>query len=98
MGTEVGREMFGEDFWVDAAIARVPDGSKVVFSDVRYPNEAMAIKSLGGEVWRVERDGIGPANGHASEHALNDFEFDKVLKNDSTLESLYRQVDGIRHG
>ena len=98
MGTEVGRDMFGQDFWVEAAIARIPDGSKVVFSDVRYPNEAMAIKSLGGEVWRVERNGVGPANDHASEHALNDFEFDKTIRNDSTLEALYLQVDSIRRG
>jgi len=98
MGTEVGRDMFGQDFWVEAAIARIPDGSKVVFSDVRYPNEAMAIKSLGGEVWRVERNGVGPANDHASEHALNDFEFDKTIRNDSTLQALYLQVDSIRRG
>ena len=92
-GTEVGREMFGEDFWVNAAIDSIEDGSRVVVSDVRYPNEADAIKKLGGEVWRVVRPGFGAANGHASEHALNNYEFDYILDNNSGMELLYDSVD-----
>jgi hypothetical protein len=92
-GTEVGREMFGEDFWVNAAIDSIEDGSKVIVSDVRYPNEADAIKKLGGEVWRVVRPGFGAANGHASEHALNNYEFDYILDNNSGMELLYDSVD-----
>ena len=91
-GTEVGREMFGDDFWVDYAIKHVPDGSKVVFSDVRYPNEADAIRKLGGQIWRVEREGYGPANDHASEHALNGYNFDQRIYNDKDLESLWDKV------
>lgn len=98
MGTEVGRQMFGEDFWVDTAINRIPDGSKVVFADVRYPNEAKAIKVLGGEVWRIERPGIGPANDHESEHALNGYEFDRLLTNESDISSIYAKVQEIVHG
>lgn len=93
MGTEVGREMFGEDFWVDAAIGRVPDGSKVVFADVRYPNEADAVRSLGGEVWRVSRDGFGPANDHTSENAMDNYKFDKTFSNGDTVDLLYKSVD-----
>lgn len=92
LGTEVGREMFGEDFWVDYALNSIPDGAKVVFADVRYPNEAEAIRKLGGQVWRVERDGYGPANDHASEHALNKYNFDQRIYNDKDLESLWEKV------
>jgi hypothetical protein len=91
-GTEVGREMFGEDFWVNAAIDSIEDGSKVVVSDVRYPNEADAIKKLGGQVWRVVRPGFGPANDHESEHAMTDYKFDVQITNDSGLEFLYSSV------
>lgn len=98
MGTEVGRQMFGEDFWVDAAINRIPDGSKVVFADVRYPNEAKAVKSLGGEVWRIERLGVGPANDHESEHAMNDYKFDRQLRNDGDVDSLYAEIQEIMNG
>jgi hypothetical protein len=92
-GTEVGREMFGDDFWVNAAIDSIKDGSRVVVSDVRYPNEADAVKKLGGEVWRVVRPGYGAANDHASEHALNDYNFDYILENNSGVQSLYDSVD-----
>jgi hypothetical protein len=94
-GTEVGREMFGDDFWVNAAIKDVPDGAKAVFSDVRYPNEADAIRKLGGKVWRVLRPGVGPANEHASEHALNDYSFDKVIDNSSSISGLHSQVGAL---
>lgn len=94
-GTEVGREMFGQDFWVNAAIKDIPDGAKAVFSDVRYPNEADAIRKLGGKVWRVLRPGVGPANEHASEHALNDYNFDKVIDNSSSINGLHSQVEAL---
>lgn len=92
-GTEVGREMFGEDFWVDAAIDSIQDGSKVVVSDVRYQNEANAIKKLGGEVWRVVRPGYDAANDHASEHDLNEYNFDQVLENTGSVSALHDLVD-----
>lgn len=94
-GTEVGRNMFGQDFWVEQAINRIPDGSKVVFADVRFPNEAEAIKALGGQVWRVERLGYGPANDHISEHALDNYEFDELIRNTGSLEDLCIVADGL---
>lgn len=94
-GTEVGREMFGENFWVEFALESIPDGSKVVFADVRFPNEADAIKALGGEVWRVERDGFGAANDHISEHALDNYDFDAVISNSDTIEALHEKVEQL---
>ncbi len=91
-GTEVGREMFGDDFWVDYALSNIPDGAKAVIADVRYPNEANAIKALGGKVFRVSRDGVGPANEHASEHALDGYEFDGQIDNNGTIEGLLEYV------
>ena len=95
LGTEVGREMFGEDFWVDTALDRIPDGSKVVFSDVRYPNEANAVRDFGGKIYRIDRAGVGPANEHASETALNDYDFDDRIDNSGTVEELYAQIDRV---
>lgn len=92
LGTEVGRQMFDEDFWVDLALKQIPDGAKVVFADVRFPNEAEAVRKLGGQVWRIERDGFGPANDHISEHALNKYDFDQRIYNDKDLENLWDKV------
>lgn len=92
-GTEVGREMFGENFWVDLAISKIQDGAKVVFADVRFPNEANAIKGLGGQIWRVTRGTMGPANDHVSEHALDDYKFDTFINNDYDVAILHNTVD-----
>jgi len=92
LGTEVGRSQFGKDFWVDLAIQKamdiLADGGKVVFTDVRFPNEADEIDCLNGKVWRVRRPGIFPANDHASETSMDDYEFDAYIDNNGTLNDL----------
>lgn len=92
-GTEVGRQMFGENFWVDYAIDSIPDGTKVVVTDVRFQNEANAVRALGGKVWRVTRPGVEAANDHISEHDLDDYDFDLTIHNQHSLEELYKMVD-----
>ena len=95
MGTEVGREMFGEDFWVNLALNRIPDGSKVVIADVRFKNEADAVKAAGGVVWRITRDGVGPANDHISETALDSYQFDAYILNAGDIENLWGIADKL---
>lgn len=97
-GTEVGREMFGEDFWVNLAMSQIPDGSKVVVSDVRYPNEANAIKKLGGKVIRIERDGVEPANSHPSETALDGYNFDIRIPNNKDINALHFLIEMLING
>jgi hypothetical protein len=87
-GTEVGRELIDENIWVNMALDSIPDGSRVVFSDVRYPNEADAIKSAGGSVWRVNRPDNFGANEHESEHALQDYKFNIQINNVDTVDFL----------
>lgn len=93
-GTEVGREMLGSNIWVDTAMNSIKDSSyNWVFTDVRFPNEFEAIKSVGGHVWRVERELAKPVNLHESETALDDYSFNHVFKNDSTIKDLQENVD-----
>jgi hypothetical protein len=91
-GTDVGRKMFNENFWVDITLAGLNSEHRVVISDVRFPNEAEAIKNLGGQVWRVNRHNHAPVNGHKSEHAMDMFMFKHVLYNDGTLNDLSDEV------
>jgi hypothetical protein len=94
MGTEVGRNMFGEDFWVDYAIGQSWKNDNVVFSDVRFRNEAQAIQKNWGHNWRINRPGTLAANAHISETDMDGYaHFDTVFTNDGTLEELYAQVD-----
>jgi hypothetical protein len=57
-------------------------------TDVRFPNEADAIRKAGGIILRIKRTGVGPANAHPSEIALDEYEFDGHIFNVSTVEFL----------
>lgn len=95
MGTEVGREMFGEDFWVEQALRVASGYEQVVFSDVRYPNEAERIRKEGGVLWRVEREGIEKSDEHTSESLIETIKVDSVVKNNGTIEDLFSKVDKL---
>ena len=95
LGTEAGRAILGSNVWIDLALRDVKPGGRYVVTDVRFPNEYEAIKARGGEVWRVVRPGTGAANGHASESALADHKFDRVIVNDGTRVDLRRNVTSV---
>ena len=95
-GTEVGRNQWGSNFWVDLAMTQMDWLEKdYVVTDVRFPNEYEAIKATGGKVWRVDRTAVGPVNEHVSDNALEGFEFDRVVKNYGTLRDLQFQVEAL---
>lgn len=99
-GTEAHRDIFGEDFWLDAAlpihsvaVGAYSDALYVV-TDVRFENEAQRVRDLGGVVVRV----VGPNNetgDHRSERALN---CDCAIVNttrDDNFQSLDRQLRAL---
>lgn len=94
-GTERGRDVFGENVWVDSAMAWMrlyKDNwgiDKFVVGDVRFPNERQAILDHGGRVARVvapERTLANPLTPeqrqHPSETALDGLEWDYKIRND----------------
>lgn len=95
LGSEVGRNMLGENVWVDLTFRNLPDGSKVVVTDCRFPNEADTIKRLGGQMWRVRRPNYGPVNNHPSETALDDWKFDRVFENTGSMAELQERVSEL---
>lgn len=96
LGTEGGRKVLGENIWVDTAMTTAQAvGGPVVFTDVRFPNEAEAVKRAGGVVVRIERPGLPAGDTHPSETAIDDWSVDFIVHNDSTLEALHAQADRI---
>ena len=91
LGTEWGRGFISEDFWVDAAMKQI-DGD-LIFDDVRFTNEALAISRAGGIVVNVVRPSLDPVEAHQSEDALADFAFNYTIYNDSTLDRLHQSID-----
>ena len=100
LGTEWGRQMIHPEIWVRVAIQEakacmVEGGSDIVISDVRFPNEAAAIREAGGVIWRVYRTETEPKPGqelHPSEAHVSEIEFDGFISNLSTLEHLMKRV------
>lgn len=98
MGSEVGRAMFGNDCWIkraDRKIEALPNTAKVVITDIRFPNEALWVRKMGGAVVNVVRPGIKAVNDHASEVALPDNLIDATLDNDGTLDDLVGRVNDV---
>jgi hypothetical protein len=55
-GTEVCRNGFHDDIWIASLENKMRKTSdNIVISDVRFPNEILAIKNAGGQVVRVVR-------------------------------------------
>lgn len=92
-GTAV-REGVHPDFWVKALLNKNIE-ENIIIADVRFPNEAEAIKNAGGILIRVERKNAG-AGDHISETALDNYnKWDIVIKNDYDLDTLKEQAKTI---
>lgn len=84
-GTEAHRHVFGPDFWVNALLPEGFDHSNrlIFITDMRFPNEAARVRSLGGVTVRA----FGPESMdasihlHASETALDGWRFDAHINN-----------------
>lgn len=92
LGTEAGRQALWDSIWVDAALTGHPEDARLVVTDCRFPNEAQAVKDRGGLVWRINREGVGPANSHPSETSLDRWEFDAWIDNRGTLERYHEAI------
>ena len=70
-GTEAHRDIFGEDFWVQQLDLTGHSNRLVFVTDVRFDNEAAAIRRAGGKIVEVIGDKAG-AYQHRSEAGLTD--------------------------
>jgi hypothetical protein len=90
-GTEGGRDVFGHQVWVERAMRIASEFPNVVISDVRFPNEAEAIKKAGGYVIRISRPGYGGNDPHPSEAQIASLRVDLDITATS-LPELYEAV------
>jgi hypothetical protein len=97
-GTEAHRDVFGPNFWVEQ-VRLGHEGRIVMVTDVRFPNEAEAVRAAGGRIVEV----VGPmgrvtADAHASEAPLPTELVDVVIQNvvrDDNFRSLDGSVDTL---
>lgn len=59
LGTDVARQQWNDNFWVDLAANRIKaafqDGHSVILTGIRFANEAAMVKNLDGHLWYVTR-------------------------------------------
>ncbi len=100
LGTEVARNCINDRIWVDkweASYNRLKNLHKIIIvDDVRFENEARAIKCLGGHIVKVERftshfEIIKRFFCHSSEKGVPSDLIDHTIINDGTIEHLEEQ-------
>lgn len=94
LGAEAIRGTLGADVLVEA-VPMDRDCDLFVLTDVRFRNEAEAVRRAGGQVWRVTRPGLRP-DGHVSEEPIDDELVDVEIDNSGTLADLFDQVRRLR--
>ena len=98
-GTEYRRQFYGQDYWTRTLKARVHIQQKGnqwrhVISDVRFDNEADAIRAMGGVIWQIKRPHLKHDTSHRSESDGSQFAPDLVIHNCHDIRHLQGVVMG----
>lgn len=95
IGTEWGRYIISKNLWIDTWKNRAHKFEKVVTTDCRFQNEEEAVRSLGGNIVRVN-GGKSIANNewssHPSESYIDKMVVDHTINNVGTIEDLHNTV------
>lgn len=92
-GTEAHRDVFGDNFWVDALFSELGStyyGPDIVITDTRFENEITAVWGRDGVVVQIDR-GLPAVDGHRSE--ILPAAVDARIRNQGDFEQLYAAVD-----
>ena len=97
LGTEWGRRLIHPDLWVALWRAKLLQSKEefIVADDVRFANEAVIVRLMGGALWHVERGAPAAVDGHVSETELAGIACDACLANDGTIAELEAFTDGL---
>lgn len=102
LGTEFGRDYLkAPNLWIDVFLDRVKHTlGPIVCDDVRFPNEAGALREAGFRILRIDRpeedrnaDQRLEQLSHPSETALVAIVPDATIPNASTVSALYEGID-----
>ena len=100
LGTEWGRAVVGEDIWITICLRRARKNLQagyrlVVIPDVRFENEAVAIREAGGIIIQVTRPSgcvAGEAMRHSSEGGIDESLVDVTVHNSGSMAQLRRAL------
>lgn len=98
-GTEYRRTYCGQDYWTRTLTGRVhaqqqSSQFRHVISDVRYANEAAAVRAMGGVIWQIKRPSLKHDAIHCSETDGSRFAPNLVIHNCHDIKHLQGVVTG----
>jgi hypothetical protein len=83
------RDILGDNVWVQVAFGRMwRRGEPIVVTDVRFYNEAVALRDHGFLLIRLTRAAAPPIRPHVSENNLDGYPVDHTFANDGDLDGL----------
>lgn len=83
---------YDPEFWVRQAIDRIDPRHPYVWTDVRFKNEAQAIRDIRKGILVRVVNAACSSDGHVSETELNDIVCDHQIVNDGSKEKLQQQL------
>lgn len=96
LGTEWGREHVAPNIWVDLGLATwarlQAEGKSLAITDVRFENEAEAVRNAGGTIIHVCRDDAEVVNAHSSERGVALEGGDITIENNGTLDDFFEAI------
>lgn len=97
LGTEVFRNHFHHDIWTKIIENQLSLYENIVISDCRFVNEITMLRNHGGKIIQIHRNNEFAHNefAHSSELEWTACYYDWVIKNNDTIENLYKQVNVI---
>jgi len=100
LGTDVLRKHINEEFFIMNMKQRIANSKAkyIVISDVRFPNEAEFVRSLGGKVIQITRSNSKTTehNTHITEQCLPSELIDMVVLNDGTKEEFQHKIKQLQ--
>jgi hypothetical protein len=95
LGTNWAREYLDKDIWVKLTMAKLDPNKDYVFSDVRFDNEAQAIRNAGGSnILLLGRSvDLGDNSTHASEQGITQELIRYNILNTRDIKGFHRSID-----
>jgi len=96
LGTDILREHIDKDFFIINMRQKIENSNAdfIVVTDVRFPNEAELIRSMGGKVIKIVRPDATTTehSSHITEQGIPESLVDKIIINDGTIEDFNDEI------
>ena len=97
IGTDIFREQVDPNYWVDKLLNNLDSNTDYVIDDIRFPNEAMAIRGTGGKIIKVECPNHPRALQEEAATHMSESGVDEITLFDLRISAAYGQLERLYH-